>query len=51
MTRELEPDNAGAGISHSLRLSTNTFSREERAGGEGTHFLLRNLRGRRATQK
>jgi hypothetical protein len=34
-TRELDPDNAGAWISHSLWLSTKTFSREEREVGEG----------------
>jgi hypothetical protein len=38
MTRELEPDNAGARIFNSLRLSTNKFSREEREGGEGKTF-------------
>ena len=35
MTRELEPDNAGAGIANSPWLSTDKFSREEREGGEG----------------
>ncbi len=35
MTRELEPDNAGARICNSLWLSTNKISREEREGGEG----------------
>jgi hypothetical protein len=30
MTRELDPDNAGAWIFHSLRLPTNEISREER---------------------
>jgi len=39
MTRELDPDNAGAGITTLSGFPVKKLSRDEREGGEGKQFL------------
>jgi hypothetical protein len=51
MTRELDPDNAGAGITTLSGFPPLKFRAKNAKAAKEKHFLLCNLRSLRATQK